>query len=192
VKRLRYDAQHDVMLLGGTTKTDANQHWKPMGPVIARYDGWRRAASAGKLPEPTWTVVAPYERGAHGHESCEPMGFDIAGDYIFVPYTGASKAMGFSTGHVEVFRAADGKSVGHSNPPPRSAKSAFKTCASASPRTAAPTASISSSSKTITKPKPSSTAGAPIRRRPGSIPAIEARRDAERNLSPHIPRNSAA
>ena len=46
------------------------------------------------------------------------MGFDVAGDYVFVPYTGASKAIGFSTGHIEIFRAADGKSVGCLEPPP--------------------------------------------------------------------------
>jgi hypothetical protein len=116
VKRLRYDVARDVMYLGGTTRADANQHWKPMGPVIARYDGWRKVESSGALPAPTWTIVMPYERGAKGHESCEPMGFDAAGDYLFVPYTGASKEMGFSTGHVEVLRAADGQSVGHFEP----------------------------------------------------------------------------
>ena len=116
VKRLRYDAGRDVMYLGGTTKTDTNQHWKPMGPVIARYDGWRKAEASGALPPPTWTIVMPYERGAKGHESCEPMGFDAAGDYLFIPYTGASKETGFSTGHVEVIRAADGQSVGHFEP----------------------------------------------------------------------------
>jgi hypothetical protein len=116
VKRLRYDSEHDVMYLGGTTKAAANQHWKPMGPVIARYDGWMKAETSGAMPAPTWTIVMPYERGAKGHESCEPMGFDAAGDYLFIPYTGASKEMSFSTGHVEVIRAADGQSVGHFEP----------------------------------------------------------------------------
>jgi hypothetical protein len=44
------------------------------------------------------------------------MGFDVAGDYVFVPYTGASKQMGFTTGHVEVFRVNDGSPVGHFEP----------------------------------------------------------------------------
>jgi len=44
------------------------------------------------------------------------MGFDIAGDYMFVPYTGASKVSGFKTGHVEVFRLSDGGSVGWMEP----------------------------------------------------------------------------
>ena len=44
------------------------------------------------------------------------MGFDVAGDYLFVPYTGASREAGFSTGHIEVFRLADGAGVGHMEP----------------------------------------------------------------------------
>ncbi len=112
VKRLRYDPDHDVMYLGGTTDQHRNQHWKPMGPVICRYDHWSRPDR--KL---RWKIVAPYAKGSQGHSSCEPMGFDVAGEYVFVPYTGASKAIGFSTGHIEVFKAADGASVGHMEPP---------------------------------------------------------------------------
>lgn len=111
IKRLRYDAGSDVMYLGGTTAEDKNQHWKPMGPVLARYDGWLRGE-----PKLRWKIIAPYARGSKGHESCEPMGFDVAGDFVFVPYTGASKETGFSTGHVEVFKAADGTPVGHMEP----------------------------------------------------------------------------
>jgi len=37
-------------------------------------------------------------------------------DYLFAPYTGASQEIGFSTGHTEVFRTADGTSVGHFEP----------------------------------------------------------------------------
>ncbi|MHA3772112.1 YncE family protein [Verrucomicrobiota bacterium sgz303538] len=111
VNRIRYDVANDVLFLAGTTAEDKNQHWKPSGPVFARYDGWLRGEA--KL---RWKIVAPYETGAKGHSSCEPMGFDVAGDYVFVPYTGASKALGFSTGHIEVFRAEDGTSVGHMEP----------------------------------------------------------------------------
>lgn len=111
VKRLRYLPEKDVMFLGGTTDEHKNQHWKPMGPVIARYDNW--SSPNRKL---RWIITAPYEVGSKGHSSCEPMGFDVAGDYIFVPYTGASKAMKFSTGHIEVFRADTGESVGFMEP----------------------------------------------------------------------------
>ena len=112
VKRLRYQPKEDVMYLGGTTAEHANQHWKPMGPVVCRYDRWSR--DDRKL---RWTIVAPYQKGSTGHESCEPMGFDVAGDYLFAPYTGASKSLGFRSGHIEVFRADDGRSVGFMEPP---------------------------------------------------------------------------
>ena len=44
------------------------------------------------------------------------MGFDVAGDFIFAPYTGASKKDGVKTGRVEIFRASDGSAVGHVEP----------------------------------------------------------------------------
>lgn len=113
VKRLRYDPATDTMFLGGTTREHANQHWKPMGPALARYDAWSRGPS-----DPRWLTVAPYVKGSSGHTSCEPMGFDLAGDYLFLPYTGASKEAGFSTGHIEILRAADGQPVGHLEPSP--------------------------------------------------------------------------
>ena len=110
VKRLRYDPASDVMYLGGTTKEHKNQHWKPIGPVIARYNNWRKDRKLA------WTITLPYAKGSQGHESCEPMGFDVAGDYLFVPYTGASKATGFKTGHVEVCKTSDGAAVGWMEP----------------------------------------------------------------------------
>jgi len=111
VKRLRYDSTADTLYLGGTTTEDRNQHWKPMGPVLARYDGWLHGARTLR-----WRVTLPYATGASGHESCEPMGFDVAGDFVFVPYTGASKDKGVKTGRVEIFRASDGNAVGHIEP----------------------------------------------------------------------------
>ncbi len=112
VKRLRYDVAGDTLYVGGTTAEHKNQHWKPMGPVLCRYDGWLRGARTLR-----WKIVAPYAKGSSGHESCEPMGFDVAGELIFVPYTGASKEIGFKTGHIEVFRASDGSSLGSMEPP---------------------------------------------------------------------------
>lgn len=106
VKRLRYEPETDTMYLGGTTSEHKNQHWKPMGPVICRYDRWSQ-------PDRTlrWKIVAPYERGSSGHASCEPMGFDIAGGYMFVPYTGRSQELGFEMGHVEIFETESGRPV---------------------------------------------------------------------------------
>jgi len=111
VKRIRYYPKQDVLYLGGTTQEHTNQHWKPMGPVICRYDGWLRGARRLK-----WRVVAPYEKGSSGHASCEPMTFDAAGEYVFVPYTGAGRSLGFSTGHIEVLRASDGRRAGSMEP----------------------------------------------------------------------------
>lgn len=111
VRRIRYDSAKDILYLGGTSADHKNQHWKPMGPIVARYDGWLKGDCKLK-----WIVTLPYSQGASGHESCEPMGFDVAGDFIFVPYTGASKKDGVKTGRVEIFRAADGSSVGHVEP----------------------------------------------------------------------------
>lgn len=111
VKRVRYDVQTDTLYLGGTKGDDKNQHWKPMGPVIARYDNWLKGDKKMR-----WQIVAPYQKGSSGHESCEPMGFDIAGDYVFVPYTGAGKQIGYKTGHIEVFRADNGQNVGWMEP----------------------------------------------------------------------------
>jgi hypothetical protein len=112
VKRLRYDVRNDALYLGGTTEEHENQHWKPMGPVLARYDGWLRGDKTLR-----WRIVAPYAKGSSRHASCEPMSFDVAGDHLFVPYTGASEEMKFSTGHIEIFRAGDGSSVGSMEPP---------------------------------------------------------------------------
>ncbi|MGQ9699398.1 MAG: hypothetical protein ACUVRO_15570, partial [Armatimonadota bacterium] len=111
LKRIRYYPKDDVMYLGGTTSQHTNQHWKPMGPVIARYDGWLSGQRRLR-----WTVVAPYEKGSSGHESCEPMTFDVAGNHVFIPYTGAGRSLRFSTGHIEVIRARDGQTVGFMEP----------------------------------------------------------------------------
>ena len=111
VKRVRYDAANDVLYLGGTTADEKNQHWKPMGPMMARYDGWLRGRRTQR-----WQITLPYANGSRGHESCEPMGFAVAGDFLFVPYTGASQMDGVKTGRVEVFRVSDGGAVGHMEP----------------------------------------------------------------------------
>jgi len=124
VKRIRYCPETDTLFLGGCATVDGvthkNQHWKPMGAVICRYDhflkGDKPGTTEGKL---RWRTVLPYVTGSSGHESCEPMGFDVAGDYIFVPYTGASKDSGFKMGHVEVIRAEDAVPVGWMEPDPK-------------------------------------------------------------------------
>jgi hypothetical protein len=125
VKRIRYYPESDTLYLGGCATVDGrehkNQHWKPMGPVLCRYDNFLKNQKAGGESPPVlrWKVVLPYVVGSSGHESCEPMGFDVAGDYIFVPYTGASRQSGFKTGHVEVLRTSDASPVGWMEPDPK-------------------------------------------------------------------------
>ena len=111
LKRIRYYPETDTMYLGGTTADHKNQHWKPMGPVICRYDNW----SQGNR-QPRWQIIAIYEKGSKGHSSCEPMTFDIAGNYIFIPYTGKSSELGFSMGHIEVYHKDSGERVGYMKP----------------------------------------------------------------------------
>ena len=111
IKRLRYEPDSDTLFLAGATEAHKNQHWKPSGPVLARYDGWLHGER--KL---RWKIVLPYASGSHGHSSCEPMGFDVADGFIFVPYTGASKPDHVKQGHVEILRAGDGSAVGHIEP----------------------------------------------------------------------------
>ena len=117
-KRIRYYPETDTLYLGGCAEVDGvmhkNQHWKPMGPVICRYDNFLKGDRTLR-----WKIVLPYVTGSSGHESCEPMGFDAAGDYLFVPYTGASRESGFKTGHVEVLRADDATPVGWMEPDPK-------------------------------------------------------------------------
>jgi len=124
VKRIRYYPETDTLYLGGCATVDGkehkNQHWKPMGPVIARYDNFLKGENPGTTEgKLKWLTVLPYVVGSQGHESCEPMGFDVAGDYIFVPYTGASRAHGVKTGRVEVLRADDASPVGWMEPCPQ-------------------------------------------------------------------------
>jgi len=107
-RRLHYCPDSDVMLLGGNKGEDHNQHWKPMGPVLCCYDHWNSGQQ--KL---RWRIVLPYERGAKGHESAEPISFDVAGDYIFVAYTRGLKRDGLRWAFVKIYRLADAAFVGN-------------------------------------------------------------------------------
>ena len=111
LKRLRYYPVQDVMYLGGTTTDHVNQHWKGMGPVICRYDNWNGGNRTAR-----WQIIAPYEVGSAGHSSCEPITIEVAGDYLFVAYTGGSDELGFSSGHIEVYNTNTGDNVGYMEP----------------------------------------------------------------------------
>ena len=63
IKRLCYDPAKDVMYLGGTKGEHVNQHWKPTGPVVCRFDGRGKG-----VVRPTRRIVAPYVKGSKGHD----------------------------------------------------------------------------------------------------------------------------
>ncbi|HEX2973514.1 MAG TPA: hypothetical protein VHP11_14360, partial [Tepidisphaeraceae bacterium] len=108
VRRLHYLPDQDTMLLGGTKGDDRNQHWKPMGPVLCCYDHWTSAN-----PQLRWKTVLPYEKGSQGHESAEPISFDVAGDYVFVAYTRGLASDNLKFAFVKVFKLSDMSLVGN-------------------------------------------------------------------------------
>jgi len=108
VRRVHYLPGQDVMLLGGNRGKDHNQHWKPMGPVLCCYDKWTT-----DQPKLRWQVVLPYETGAHGHESAEPISFDVAGEHLFAAYTRGLKDEGINFAFVKVYNLATGAFVGN-------------------------------------------------------------------------------
>jgi len=112
VKRVRYLPETDTLYLGGCTADKRNAHWKTMGPVFARYDGW----TAGTRT-PRWTSTAIHDPVyGGGHASCEPMAFDVAGDFVFVSQAGASEKFGVAWAQVDVYEAASGALVGSMKP----------------------------------------------------------------------------
>ncbi len=108
VRRLRFLPDTDTLILGGNRGAAHNQHWKPMGPIIAAYTGWK-TGSPRKLAE----TVLPFEPGASGHESYEPISFAVAGDYVFVAYTKGLKKEGLTQAFVKVLRLSDLAPVGN-------------------------------------------------------------------------------
>jgi hypothetical protein len=101
------------MYLGGTTPQHKNQHWKGMGPVLCRFDDWSKGNRT-----PRWTVVGTYDPTyKRGHVSCEPLSFDVAGDYVFVALAGQSRKLGVGWAHIDVYEAATARKVGWMEPP---------------------------------------------------------------------------
>ena len=111
IRRLHYLPESDTMLLGGNKGADRNQHWKPMGPVLCIYENW----SDEQKRKLKCSVVLPYEKGAQGHESAEPISFDVIGDFVFVAYTRGLKADGLKNAFVKVYRLSDLSVVGNLN-----------------------------------------------------------------------------
>lgn len=101
VRRIYYEPDEDVLYLGGGTSDDPAQHWKPMGPNLIRYTDWHSD------PSEDWRITLPYQLADFRHESYEPHGFDIAGDYIFVVWVGEVPDHGIRRGTVGVYRLED-------------------------------------------------------------------------------------
>ena len=108
LRRIKVDAVRDIVAFGGDLGEDKHQHWKPMGPAVAVY----RDVLKGK-PQKLWSAVLPYSKGSQGHESAEPMSFEIAGDYLFVSYTRGLKEEKVDYAFVKVFGLADGRFIGN-------------------------------------------------------------------------------
>ena len=109
VRRVRYDPEKDVMYLAGTVG-DKTHHWKSMGNHLCRYDRW----STGHRTA-AWHVVCTYQKGT----PCEPISFDVAGDYAFVAVAERGKVgdQQLSRGHIDVYDAKTGATVGYIEPP---------------------------------------------------------------------------
>ena len=108
LRRIKVDAVRDIVAFGGDLGGDKHQHWKPMGPAVAVYSDVLK----GK-PQKLWSAVLPYSKGSSGHESAEPMSFEIAGDYLFVCYTRGLKEENVKSAFVKVYGLTDGRFIGN-------------------------------------------------------------------------------
>ena len=108
LRRFKVDVERDIVAFGGDAGADKHQHWKPMGPMVAVY----RDALKGK-PVKLWSAVLPYSKGSKGHESAEPMSFEIAGDFLFVCYTRGLAEDNTKWAFVKVYGLADGRFIGN-------------------------------------------------------------------------------
>jgi len=125
VKRLRYYPDTDAMYLGGTTPEHKNQHWKPMGPVLCRYDDWTGNRTL------RWQLVAPSAEGSTGHTSCEPMGFDIAATTFSPPTPAPPRKSASAPATPRSSAQPTAPPSATSSPQKRLAKSASRTSANA-------------------------------------------------------------
>lgn len=109
IRRVRYDPATDVMYLAGTSG-DKTHHWKSMGNHLARYDRW----STGNRTA-AWHVVCTFQPGT----PCEPISFDVAGDYAFVAVAERGKVgdQPIGRGHIDVYDGKTGATVGYIEPP---------------------------------------------------------------------------
>ncbi|WCJ57848.1 hypothetical protein NXS98_08885 [Fontisphaera persica] len=110
LRRIVYDRAADALYLGGSTAQARAEHWKPMGPNLARYDAWHGERRL------VWHEVLPHEKGKGGHESYEPFDFAVEGDFVFVVYAGQLPSRQLPPGTVMVFHKSDRRYLGHMQP----------------------------------------------------------------------------
>lgn len=114
IRRLHYDASKDVLYLSGYTDEyvyDGNM-WNSAGRVIYRYDNWSTNNQNGNHNiHAGYPIILSYYGGSDSTKHMSPMGFDVAGDRLFLPY-GALGPLGYPTGEMHVFDTETGKDIG--------------------------------------------------------------------------------
>lgn len=96
VERLEYDADTDVMYIGGWTVANPSNNWGIIGSTVARYPNW---SSGNRIASDT-AVMPLCINGYY------PKAMSVAGDYIFVGGVG-------DRGKLYVFNSSDLSSVGY-------------------------------------------------------------------------------
>ena len=106
-RRIVYLPEDDILLLGGGNEEHPVQHWKPMGPVVEKYEAW------SKTSRKVFTKVLPYQIHDGKHETYEPFGMSIAGDYIFIVFQGKVPDHNLPRGTVGVYELKSGDLKGY-------------------------------------------------------------------------------
>lgn len=96
VERLEYDADNDVMYIGGWTVDNPSNNWGLIGSTIARYPNW----STGNRTASNTAVMPVCFNGYY------PKAMSVAGDYVFVGGVG-------DRGKLHVFNSSDLSNVGY-------------------------------------------------------------------------------
>ncbi|MBW3624043.1 MAG: hypothetical protein KY468_11605 [Armatimonadetes bacterium] len=109
LKRVEYFPETDTIYLSGYTAEQPYDpsHWKEMGRVLARYDGWAKGNRTAK-----WTTLLNWNSGPR-EVYATPHSMSVAGDYVFVTH--------FHRGGPivnRVYRATTGEPVGIFKPGP--------------------------------------------------------------------------
>lgn len=96
VERLEYDADEDVMYIGGWTPSNPSNNWGTTGSTLARYPNW----STGNRIASDTTIMPLCFNGYY------PKAMSVAGDYIFLGGVG-------DRGKLNVLNKSDLSSVGY-------------------------------------------------------------------------------